>query len=224
MIRRDYFIRMVQELTQALSRVVFLKRAGEFARASQEIERTLVKFWKLSSEQIESFSLEQWIEQCRQEEGPMGEKLIALADLFSENADLQAIEKADQSIPPQKSSAIALGLYLEAVATPETIISTELLDKIEKHVEKIGDFRLPPDILKRLLSYYETRGMLDKAEDVLFDWLDKDADAAGPGLAFYERLRARSDQELERGGLPRAEVEEGRQELLSRAKSAPQPD
>jgi hypothetical protein len=64
--------------------------------------------------------------------------------------------------------------------------------------------------------------MLDKAEDVLFDCLDKD-DAAAPGLAFYERLRTKSDEELERGGLPRTEVEEGRQELLSRTNSAPHP-
>src|SRR6266436_6646376 len=92
MIRRDYFIRMVQELTQALSRVIFLKRAGEFARASQEIESTLGKFWKLTPEQIEGFSLEQWIEQCRQEEGPMGEKLAALAELFREQDELYALQ------------------------------------------------------------------------------------------------------------------------------------
>jgi hypothetical protein len=227
MIRRDYFIRMVQELTQALSRVVFLKRAGEFARASQEIERTLAKFWKLTPEQIEAFSLEQWLEQCRQEEGPMGEKLIALADLFREHAELQAAETPAENSPAllskQRTSAIALGLYLEAVASPETIISTELLNKIEKLVEQTRRSRLPAEVLKRLLAYYETRGMLDKAEDVLFDCLDKNADAAAPGLAFYERLRTKSDEELERGGLPRAEVEEGRQELLSRTNPAPHP-
>src|SRR5207245_11050876 len=59
-------------------------------------------------------------------------------------------------------------------------------------------------------SYYETRGMLDKAEDALFDWLDtSDPEAPNSGLAFYERLSAKNDQDLERGGLPRDEVEEG---------------
>src|SRR6266481_3529732 len=28
------------------------------------------------------------------------------------------------------------------------------------------------EVLRKLLSYYETRGMLDKAEDALFEWLD----------------------------------------------------
>jgi len=212
MIRRDYFVRMVQELTQALTRMLFFKKAEKYPQAMQEFERALTRFWNLTPEQIESFSIEQWIEKCREEEGPMGEKLVALADLFKEQGEIEGgVGKAEIGL---RSCTIALGLYLEAVTSPDTIISVDLLRKIEELIDRTSDSRLPADVLKRLLSYYETRGMLDKAEDVLFDWLDtRDPDAPQAGLSFYTRLETKTDQELERCGLPRAEVEEGREEV-----------
>jgi len=212
MIRRDYFIRMVQELTQALTRMVFFRKAQNYPHAIQEFKRALSRFWNLTPEQIGNFSIEQWIEKCREEEGPMGEKLVALADLFKEQGEIEgAAEQAEIGL---RSSTIALGLYLEAVTSPDTIISVDLLGKIEELIERTSGSRLPAEVLRRLLSYYETRGMLDKAEDVLFDWLDtRDPAAPKAGLSFYTRLETRTDQELERCGLPRAEVEEGREEV-----------
>ncbi len=215
MIRRDYLMRMVQELTQALARILFLKKAQDYPQALQEIERVLSRFWNLTPDQIQNFSLEEWIAQCRQEEGPMGDKLIALADLFREASELSRIE--GNPIGSCRSAGLSLGLYLEAIATPGTIISLAFLEKIDDLAGQTGDSRLPGAVLKRLLSYYETRGLLAKAEDVLFEWLDTgDPEAHTGGLDFYDRLAARSDNELEQGGLPRGEVAEGREELRKR--------
>src|SRR5438876_5874628 len=180
MIRRDYVMRMVQELTQALARVLFLKKAHQYPQAVQEIERVLMKFWNLTSEQIKLLPLDEWIELCRKEEGPMGEKLVGLADLFREQDELlavaesQATSPADETLPgeSERSAALSLGLYLEAVTSPEMVISVDLLAKIDQLIQRTRDVRLPAEVLKRLLRYYETRGMLDKAEDALFDWLD----------------------------------------------------
>jgi len=45
------------------------------------------------------------------------------------------------------------------------------------------------------------------AEDALYEWLDRgDADAVTEGLAFYDRLLKKPDEELLRGNLPRSEV------------------
>src|SRR5437016_5648984 len=209
MIRRDYLVRMVQELTQALSRILFLKKAQEYVRASQEIENVLTRFWKLTPEQVKTLSVERWIELTKKEEGAMGEKLLALADLFREQGELYLLEG---NLPENlRTAAISLGLYLEVATSAGTIISVGLLDKIEGLTEQTNGIRLPAEVVKRLLSYYVARGLFAKGEDVLFDWLDTDdPQAPATGLAFYDRLAAKSDRELEQCGLPRREVEEGK--------------
>ena len=216
MIRRDYFMRMAQELTQVLARILFLKKAQDYPRALDEIEKVLTQFWKLTPEQIKAFSLEHWIAQCRQEQGPMGEKLAVLANLFIEQTELCILQG---DLPEsQRIAALGLGLCLEAAASPDTMVSVDLLEKIEQLIEQTEGFPKSAEVLKRLLSYYETRGMLSKAEDMVFDWLETgDPNAPPEGKAFYERVARKSDEELEHHGLPRAEVEQGKEELWKRA-------
>ncbi len=205
-------MRMVQELVQALARVQFLKQRAEFAQALDEIDRTLKKFWNLNPGQ--RLSLEQLLAVCRGEGGAEAESMVALADLLNEQGDLHALQ--DKTEESRQSYALALGLYLETLLT--SVISMDLIAKVERLVERTQGARLPVEVLKRLLSYYEARGMLAKAEDVLFDWLDtSDPDAPAGGLAFYERLARKSDTELTQGDLPREEVEAGRREVLQRA-------
>ncbi len=46
--------------------------------------------------------------------------------------------------------------------------------------------------------------------------LDRGDDVAETGPAFYDRLLAKTETELQDGDLPRNEVEDGRQLLLAR--------
>ena len=212
MIRQDYFIRMVQELTHALARVQFLRRREEYEQALQEIERVFKQFWEINPQQ--PLALEDLISACSQEDESVAEKTVSLADLLKEQGDLFALQK---NFPDsQRSYALALGLYLETLRT--NVVSMDLIEKAEHLIEQTKDVRRPAAVLKRLLSYYEARGMLAKAEDVLFDWLDtSDPTAPVGGLAFYDRQAAKTDEELERGELPRDEVEAGRTEVINRA-------
>ena len=101
-----------------------------------------------------------------------------------------------------QSDALALGLFLELLQT--SVVSFELIQKTEALIERAAGTRLPAAVLRRLLGYYEARGLLARAEDVLYEWLDtKDPAAPEGGLTFYERLSSKSDSELNDGGLPR---------------------
>jgi hypothetical protein len=57
---------------------------------------------------------------------------------------------------------------------------------------------------------------------VLFDWLKSgDPAATVEGINFYDRLLTLNDAELQRGELPRVEVEQGRREFIERTRIAP---
>ena len=82
----------------------------------------------------------------------------------------------------------------------------------------MADVPLPVPVLRRLFAYLEDRGLYATAEDALYEWLDQDEAAAIPeGIAFYDRLSKKTDADLERGNLPRTEIDEGRNKLQSRA-------
>lgn len=212
MIRQDYFIRMVQELTHVVARVQFLRRREEYEQALHEIDRVFRQFWEVDPGR--PLSLDELILACSQEEESVAEKMVSLADLLKEQGDLFALQQ--KTSDSQHSYGLSLGLYLETLRT--SVVSMDLIQKAEHLIEQTKDARLPADVLKRLLSYYEARGMLAKAEDVLFDWLDtSDPNAPVGGLAFYDRQAAKSDEELERGDLPRGELESGRAEVTKLA-------
>jgi Family of unknown function (DUF6483) len=217
MIRRDYFTRLVAELAQMLAQVVFLKEKKNYQQALGEIDRALVKLWQTSPTEAHQWPVDKWIDLCREENDAVREKLIALANLLKEQGDLYAlVEKIPDS---QRSRAISLGLYLEALTEPDAIVSVDLLANTGQLIEQTKGSRLPAAVLKKLLSYFEARTMLAKAEDVLFDWLDTgDPEAPAGGLAFYERQAAKPDEELNRGELPRDEVEAGREEIIQRSR------
>jgi hypothetical protein len=213
MIRRDFFMRMVQELMQTLQRIAFLKDRQQYELALDEIDRTLGRFWDLSPEQIESLSLEDWIRLCVAEEGSVGEKLIALGDLFFAQGELRSLRAKNES--SQRSYVMALGLYLETLRG--SVVSMDLIEKVDRLIDLTRQGNRSPEVLQRLLYYFETRGMFAQAEDVLFQWLETgDPEAKQAGVDFYERLLGKSDGELHRGDLPRAEVEQGRDELQAR--------
>jgi hypothetical protein len=144
--------------------------------------------------------------------------MVAVADLIKEQADLLRLRERESEC--QQASALSLGLFLEALVSGSTFVSAELLARVEELIERTTSAALPPGVLRRMAHYYELRGKLDKAEDTFFELLSTaDPQAATDGLAFYDRLSNKTDGDLEEGGLPRAEVEEGRQQFLRRSAS-----
>ena len=71
-----------------------------------------------------------------------------------------------------------------------------------------------PEIQKRLILHYEREGAYADAEDMLFELIDAGHPELIPqGIELYERMLAKPDDELERGKLPRDEVEDGLAQL-----------
>lgn len=209
MIRQDYLMRLAQRFAQALAQALFYKNKQEYDRAEAEIDAALSDCFGLQP--AASPDLDALLNDCAAAGEATPENLIRLAELFRERGEIQHL-RANAAAAAQ-SNALALGLFLELLQT--SVVSLDLIQKTESLIERVTGTRLPAAVLKRLLSYYEARGLLARAEDILYEWLDtKDPAAPEGGLAFYNRLSSKPDDELNEGGLPRPEVDQGRAEWL----------
>lgn len=153
------------------------------------------------------------------------DKTIALADLLHTEGDAYALRGNDDE---------GLRRYVKAM---HVLIDTYLAlshDKSADHTERIdalisvtAESELPEATLGRLFRYYEKVGNYAQAEDTLYELLklneptDPEDEAANhaydewadEGVAFYKRLLTLDDYTLQSGGLPRAEVQEGLNDL-----------
>lgn len=216
MIRRDYFLRLVAEMVQVLARVLSLKGRKEYDEALREVDKALRELRDASADPAGEMSLEQWIALCRKHEQAASGLMVAVADLLKEQGDMLALQ--NRSADGQRPRTLAMGLFLEALLAGETFVSAELLGKVDDLLDSTRAGAIEFGVRRRLVSYFVARGRFARAEDALFAWLESgDANARAEGMAFYKQLLGLSDAELERGDLPRAEVEQGRREFIEAA-------
>jgi hypothetical protein len=214
MIRQDYILRLVMELTQVLLRAVSLRHREEYEQALREVDEALGQLGDGSKTPPDALKLDDWIAVCERHEQAMG-LMVVVGDLLRERGDLLALRHQPEA--SLQTRLLALGLLVEALLTGRTLVSAELLDKVEALWEQTRGAPQPVALTRRLFSYFEARGQFGRAEDALFEWMESGAPGVVPaGLAFYDRLLALGDIELERGNLPRPEVEGGKAELLIR--------
>ncbi len=95
----------------------------------------------------------------------------------------------------------------------------------EDAYEAIGQQVLPVYIISQvnLLSYYEKLGRYADGEDCLWKAIDvagKDPRILIRGLNFYENCRKQADPRLEKGNLPREEVDDGLEDLMGQIDAA----
>lgn len=216
MIRRDYLMRLAQEMAQVLVRVVSLKHRKEYDQALREIGDALRQLREAEPNAGREASLQDWIGLCDKYEQAGPSMMTAVADLVREQGEIFGVQ--GRPAESQASEQIALGLFLEALLKRGAFVSAELLDKIESLIERTGESALASELSQRLIHYFTARGRLGKAEDVLFSWIEtRDPAAHAEGRMFYQKLLLMDDDELVRGELPRAEVEEGLRDLTQRA-------
>lgn len=214
MIRRDYVMRQIQELVQVLARALFLRSQGEYEAALKEIGRALKALDPATN--IEALDAQGWLDLCRRHEDVVGPLMEVTGSLLRERA--ASLEAAGRPEESGRARAAGLTLQLEAILSAAVPVTTELLAQVDADIGALPVEALPSPALSRLVSYFEQRGQLGMAEDILFDWLDRgDAKAVASGRAFYDRLARMNDEALDSGGLSRSEIEAGRSDLEHRA-------
>jgi hypothetical protein len=205
--RNDYIMRLIQQLGVALGQIIFRKGREEYDEAEAIISRTaqnllgldITLLRRLSDEGIAGLL-------SRPDPSDVG-ALIVAAELLREQGEIDAARgRPDAGYDCDHK---ALSLFLDAcLANPD--ISADYAAKIDRLTARVAAYPLPPTVQRKLFAYYEQSGDYGRAENIIHHLLeDGDPQAWERGAAFYARLTAKSDAELDAGGLPREELEEG---------------
>ena len=215
MFRKDYLLQMVEDMVEMVGKVFGLKQQKKYTEALWEIDDLLSKNFRLNSKLLNSLSVEDIIEMFRLGGGIEADKLQTIARLLQEEAGVYLdMEQKDEGLIRLMKS-LHLYLYADLHRADHTML--KLPERVAELKEGIKGYRIPAKTDQLLLRYEEERGRYDEAENALYRLLDQQEITEEEGLAFYQRLLTKSDEELEAGGLPREEVQEGSEELQRKA-------
>ncbi|MBI1354947.1 MAG: hypothetical protein GC160_11420 [Acidobacteria bacterium] len=207
MVRSDYVLRLIEQFFQILKRVLNYRQERRYAEALTAVRKAYRAFLGVDADFIDSQSAEGLIEMGRS--GLFGpEQLAMAAKLLSEEAE--SLEGLEAPLEAGPRRAKALALFWEAFlgrGAPRLEFLSEDVDALLERLEGEG---LPLSLARQAPLWHERRGRLSAAEDAWFRLAEAgDGASREAGDAFYGRLEALGDEELEAGGLPRDEVEDG---------------
>jgi len=217
MFQRDYILRMIQELTEMIANVSGLKKQQKQELAFSEIDDLLGRFFRMNSKLLNALSDKDILSMFSTNGFLEAEKVLVLAQVLREEGSLhQSLGNEEEAVRRyRKGLQLALG-----VSVWEERPSDLCIQAIRRLLEALQDYELPVSVLERLVGHYVKIQEYAAAEDCLFELADnQDADRealAETGKSFYDKLLERPLEELEQGGLPYAEVLEGRAVFAAR--------
>lgn len=221
MIRRDYILRMIEEFIRALARLRSLKRGKRWDEASAALEAEFKRLMGDGAPTVARLSDTELLARLMQA-GPtqaVRDKTLMLTTLLHEAGDVAAAE--DRFEESREYYFKALDLLLGILTSADIMEWPEFVPRVEVLKESLQGTPLPSRTHAMLMQHYERTGQFARAEDALFAMLEAEPgndDIVEFGVAFYERLLRQRDAALTAADLPRAEVEEGLQELQRRRK------
>ena len=210
MINKDYILRLAERLGRELAILVGLRKREKYQEALIYIDDLLLRVSGFTSRSINALSEDLLVRAL----SPLGilnvEACLWIATMLKTEGQIYE----DQTNLNESYYRYIKSLHLFLTALQHEPIDDHRLfsTEIEELVVKLEDYELPHNIKKQLFRYYEYSGQYAKAEDTLFELLDQypvDQEIRAQGLAFYERLLAKSDADLLAGHFSRQEVHEG---------------
>lgn len=94
MITRDFILRQIHQIVQALSKVLFHRQAGRHAEAQEVLETSLQDVTGLDPDRLRRLTREELLALCGTGGEFSAEKAAALADLLYEDADPAGRQRA----------------------------------------------------------------------------------------------------------------------------------
>ncbi len=153
MIRRDYMMRLIEQFSEALSKLLKLKESKNYGDALSLIGQTYEELLGFDSLFISSFGTDDLISIISTDGVPDVNKCIIIATLLKEEGEV--FEAQNQIDISNMRYLKSLDIFLRGLLSEGEIeIDTSSYD-LEKIVDKIGKGNLTHEIKDRLSKYYE---------------------------------------------------------------------
>lgn len=148
--RRDYILRMIDEITRLVARLVFKRQANADVEALELAVQGFERLFNLPREQIFQFTPDQQFKLLTLDEPPENarDKVLIYAALCDQAG--RTYTKLGNERLAVASYANALRFALKARVFASDTPVPEYTPKIEELVTLVGDDRLPPDIAELL--------------------------------------------------------------------------
>ncbi|WP_376793704.1 DUF6483 family protein [Thermogemmatispora sp.] len=214
MINRDYILRIIEQFSRILARVLFLRQTNQYQEVLALLDELFRQTVGLNSDFLLAVPEEMLLALVKRIDLLDVEKCLWIALLFKLEGDTyQDLERYEESFPRYQRS---LRLFLEAILPEENPRQSDFFAEVEELLTLLSRYELPASLLRRIMLYYEKTGRYAQAEDTLFEALeapDSSSEIFEEGLAFYARLRGKSSAELRAGNFSLEEIEEGLADL-----------
>lgn len=208
MLTEDYLIRMINLALAALASIIGLKTAGQYYEAFIEIDQTLEQLLGLRADLIRRLDDDNILSALTLQGTLDVDRLWIVADLFKEEGDIFTA----QNNPGQSywSYLRSLNFYLRGALEGGGKRLPEPADKIRWLVQTLLGYELPPETQFSLFYYYEQSGEYLKAEATLERLMTVPGaqdDMRLEMVDFYRRMLEKSETDLAKAGLTRAQIE-----------------
>lgn len=217
MFQRDYFMRMISQMTEALGQVLGLRKQMKQEEALLVLDELLDKHFRLSSKLIRSLSDEDLIKVMTTNGLVDTDHLQAIAVLMKQEALLHGELGREAECYALYVRSLRLFLRLSLMGAEPTIV--EPREQIAELLDLLSAYELPEPAKRLLMEWYEAEGRYDRLENIMYELLESGALTSEEASGIYQRMLERSDEALAAGGLPREEVRQGIADLEAALKA-----
>ncbi len=211
MFQRDYFMRMIQQMTEAIGQIMQLRKEHKQEEGLLLLDELLEKHFHLSRKLISSLSDEDLVKVVSRNGMIDAEQLQAIALLLKQEALLQ--NDLGRERESYGSAVRSLRLFLRLSIMKAEPIAGEINGQIEELCSLLKPYELPLSAKRLLLEWHEAEGRYDQVENIMYELIEDSVMPAADAAVIYRRLLELDDMQLEAGGLPREEALQGLKEL-----------
>lgn len=207
---RDYLIRLINQAAQALGSALGLRQQQKQQEALDLLDDFLGRELRLRARLALGLSDRDLLAMLSVGGVPNGESVAIMAAFLQEEGELYAeLGRLSESLP-RYEKALRLNLYL--LRNYGEIEGWDVPGRTDRLLRELSPYRLEAETRRALWQWHEESGRLAEAENELYELKREGGAVPEDGIRFYDRLEALDDEALQRGGLTRDELAEGREQ------------